>query len=82
MAVEAHTMCLLLLITWKREFFIKMVILQTVLTAVRLVEANGAKSFFCMLNKMSKLNGHKYLQKANSSVLQEATLFEISVAST
>lgn len=31
---------------------------------------------------MSKLNGHKHLQKANSSLLLQATLFEISVTST
>lgn len=40
------------------------------------------KGLYCMLNKMSKLNDHKYLQKANSLVLQQTTLFEISVAST
>lgn len=45
MAVEAHIMCLVLLITWKREIFIKIVIFQTVLTAERPVEANGAKGF-------------------------------------
>jgi len=38
-------MYLVLLIAWKRQFFMKMVIFQTVLTAVRPVKANGAEGF-------------------------------------
>lgn len=45
MAAEAHTMCSVLLITWKREFCIKMVVFQMVLTALRPAKANVAKGF-------------------------------------
>lgn len=51
MVVGAHTMCLVALITQKREFFTTVVIFQTVLTAVRPVEAKGAKGFIACQTK-------------------------------
>lgn len=51
MAVEACNMGLVLSIKWKWGFFIKMVIFQSVLTAVKPVEAKKANSF--VLNKIT-----------------------------
>lgn len=76
MAAEAHTMCLVLFNYMEKGVYEN----AHIPNWSDCCGGKWGKGLYCMLNKMSKLNVHKYLQKANSSVLQQTTSTEISVA--